>query len=982
MSQEFIVSILDDENDGDFSEEDLSLREAIATAESGDTITFDSNLSSGTIALVNGELTIDKNLAINGLGAEIIIDAGGNSRVFNIDDGNEDIQIDVAIDSLAITGGSGGEFDGTDMSLNNGGGILNSENLEVNNANIYNNETISLGGGIYSDGTLTVNTSAIYDNVINNDVDITDISGGGIYSDGILTVNNSAIYSNVANGGFTGASGGGIANADTATINQSTISNNIAAGRFNAGGGINNREGNLTITNSTISNNSSEFGGGIYNNAGEVTVTSTLIANDENNDVSGDDFVSGGNNLISGEAITLFRTGEPINTGAEGFTDGENGDIVGTVENPIDPLLGELQDNGGATPTQALLEGSPAIDAGSNPNNLAFDRRGEGFDRTVGDGTDIGAFEVQAEDVDSNEALVVSTLEDENDGDFSAGDLSLREAIALANEQEGENTITFDSILNGGTISINESLERDLFINDSVTINGLGEDNLTLDGGFIFNVTESDVDLAIDGLKLTGGKIESSGDLTLTNSTISQTIARPGSSDNSSIMSRGETLIVNSSIKDSSGGANLGILIESGTTTIEGSTIANNDASSLAQAGIIIRSDATANISNSTIADNQGRSNGGIENFGTANISNSTIVNNLGGLGGGGIRNFGNTTLTSSIVDNQFDNPSSDDVSGDISGDGEFTSGGNNLIGDSNGYEGFIDSDLLDVDSQTGELQENGGATQTIALLDGSPAIDAGSNSNNLETDQRGEGFDRTVGDGTDIGAYEVQLVDNPEQPNPPVDNVFIGTKGNDHFDGTAEDELILGLKGHDSLNGNDGNDTISGGKGDDRITGGNGNDILSGDKGNDTISGGHGHDKLLGGKGNDSLHGGAGDDKLLGGKGHDTLLGGDGNDILSGNRGDDLLEGGEGTDTLSGGHGHDIFVLEADGYRDIISDFVDGSDRLQLSGHLTFDNLIITNNSNNTGVLILDGANDDSIVAFINNVHAADITSHDFTNA
>ena len=49
-----------------------------------------------------------------------------------------------------------------------------------------------------------------------------------------------------------------------------------------------------------------------------------------------------------------------------------------------------------------------------------------------------------------NEKLIVSILEDENDGNFSAEDLSLREAIAQANEQEGADTITFDSNLSGG----------------------------------------------------------------------------------------------------------------------------------------------------------------------------------------------------------------------------------------------------------------------------------------------------------------------------------------------------------------------------------------------------------------------------------------------------------------------------------------------------------------------------------------------------
>jgi hypothetical protein len=54
-------------------------------------------------------------------------------------------------------------------------------------------------------------------------------------------------------------------------------------------------------------------------------------------------------------------------------------------------------------------------------------------------------------------------------------------------------------------------------INDSVSINGLDQDNLTLDGGFIFNIA-ADTDVAVDGLNLTGGKIDSLGSLTLTNS--------------------------------------------------------------------------------------------------------------------------------------------------------------------------------------------------------------------------------------------------------------------------------------------------------------------------------------------------------------------------------------------------------------------------------------------------------------------------------
>ena len=361
--EEFIVSILEDENDGDLSAGDLSLREAIATAESGDTITFDESLSGGTITLVDGELAIDKSLTINGLGAnDTIIDASNSSGlVFNIDDGNEDVESNVTLNDLAITG-SRTNIGDPDMFVVGGGGISNLENLEVNNASIYDNQAFFSSGGISNGGTLTVNNSAIYDNDVVNP----------------LTM---SVF------------GGGISNSGTATINQSTISGNVAVSRGGQGGGIFNR-GDLTITNSTINGNGSNVGSGIFNDAGEVTVTSSIVES-----VSGDDFISGGNNFISGEDASFPRNGEePRGLGAEGFTDGENGDIVGTFENSIDPLLGELQDNGGSTPTQALLEGSLAIDTGSNPNNLETDQRGEGFDRTVGEATDIGAFELQAAD--------------------------------------------------------------------------------------------------------------------------------------------------------------------------------------------------------------------------------------------------------------------------------------------------------------------------------------------------------------------------------------------------------------------------------------------------------------------------------------------------------------------------------------------------------------------------------------------------------
>ena len=91
----------------------------------------------------------------------------------------------------------------------------------------------------------------------------------------------------------------------------------------------------------------------------------------------------------------------------------------------------------------------------------------------------------------------------------------------------------------------------------------------------------------------------------------------------------------------------------------------------------------------------------------------------------------------------------------DLSGD--LGSLGHNLIGNSTGGSGFDATDLLDVNPRLGPLQDNGGPTLTRALLEGSPAIDAGDNTDAPEFDQRGEGFPRIVNNIIDIGAFEVQ---------------------------------------------------------------------------------------------------------------------------------------------------------------------------------------------------------------------------------
>jgi len=138
-------------------------------------------------------------------------------------------------------------------------------------------------------------------------------------------------------------------------------------------------------------------------------------------------------------------------------------------------------------------------------------------------------------------------------------------------------------------------------------------------------------------------------------------------------------------------------------------------------------------------------------------------------------------------------------------------------------------------------------------------------------------------------------------------------------------------------------------------ITGTSRNDILRGTASADLIGGLAGRDRLYGRGGNDTLSGGLGQDRLYGGQGRDTLLGGEGNDILIGNNGDDLLDGGAGNDRLDGNAGRDTFVLAPGMGRDIIFNFSDGTDSIQLGGGLSFSDLEIVGSGRSTRITILD---------------------------
>ncbi|PMB25643.1 5'/3'-nucleotidase SurE [Fischerella thermalis] len=125
--------------------------------------------------------------------------------------------------------------------------------------------------------------------------------------------------------------------------------------------------------------------------------------------------------------------------------------------------------------------------------------------------------------------------------------------------------------------------------------------------------------------------------------------------------------------------------------------------------------------------------------------------------------------------------------------------------------------------------------------------------------------------------------------------------------------------------------------------------------------------DRLFGRKINERLLGEAGNDLLFGYAGNDILLGGEGNDFLNGGKGDD---------TLSGGDDRDVFVLSLEQSQDVITDFTVGVDLLALSKGLTFSNLAIAQDNNNTIISVADNCD---ILATLTGVHASTITSGSF---
>ncbi len=325
--------------------------------------------------------------------------------------------------------------------------------FDLRNSKFYSN-TAYQAGGIYFQGappnglsSVSIQTSEIYSNTASLSAGFENHSGTAIVP---VILQTSNLYQNHASfyGGAIGnygtlaistvtldtnsavTRGGGIYNYEGGVIEmkQSTLSRNTAQ----TGGGIyseffNNNTALLTLTNGTISGNSaSQDGAGIYADGGQINLFNATIAGNEILVPIGTLYAGLGGGVYANARVTLtaantllgdnthrYQAQPPEPDDCFGSINSQGYNLIRTTSNCTiggttsgnitgqDPLLGPLQNNGGLTPTQALLPASPAIDTGplsgctgAGGSPITIDQRSVG--RPYNGICDIGAYEVAA----------------------------------------------------------------------------------------------------------------------------------------------------------------------------------------------------------------------------------------------------------------------------------------------------------------------------------------------------------------------------------------------------------------------------------------------------------------------------------------------------------------------------------------------------------------------------------------------------------
>lgn len=579
-----------------------------------------------------------------------------------------------------------------------GGGIENNIGfITLNDVNISGNQTFSApgnGGGIHITGA---GTATLTDGTVNNNT--AGAEGGGLWNGtGTMTINGTTISSNIASGAAADQGGGGIYNLNggTLVVSNATITLNTANGTLGSGGGILNDVGaQLSITDTEISQNSAvRAGGGIEDNSQTSTIMLTNV-NLDNNTVTGPPGNGGGLHITGGgSAIILGGTVSGNTAALEGGGLWNGSGLLRITDTEIDgnTAQGTAPDDGGGGIFNT--SGNVELYNAMVSNNKATGTSGSGG----------GLLSLAG-------SILTSAAFDSNSANRAGGAIEIVNGVLTViagsyNNNDVDGGAGMPNPGNGGAIHFTGTVQS--------TLNGaIFEDNRARrEGGALWNQTGSlmAVEQCIvsnntakgpDAVHGGGGVFNNGGTLGITDCTVSG----------------------NTSTGAAANGG--GIHVKAGVANIHKSTISGN---SSAASGGGIYNNAALDIYASTIAENQAMTGGGIANNSTtAPTIKSTIV--AGNTATNGI----DLASAIALASNGYNLVETDDAN-------VFTPG---------------TGDIEDTDALIGPLADNGGFSQTHALLLGSPAYNAGD-----PTDMEGDQNSQPVfGGRRDIGAFEAQSV-------------------------------------------------------------------------------------------------------------------------------------------------------------------------------------------------------------------------------
>lgn len=398
-----------------------SLRDAVSNAVSGDTIDM-TGLTCSTITLTTGTIAIGQSsLAFSGPGRNLLtVDAATSHApvLYHLNTGT------LLVENMTVSDGY--KYNSSGDSL---GGCIHSDgdivlvDVDVENCMAYATSTHSaLGGALWAQGSIYLGNSTVTaSSAIAYGTGVGDgyASGGGVYAysgfrsvyslvagnyaqsrglsfgGGVFARGSSGIYESAIVGNSAGRMGG-VALADRSGGIANVFNSTITANYAFLMGGLYVRQP-LYLYNSTIAFNraatftytgTDNFGVGVQMGGGALTIQSTIVSSNSSKAIGGFDLngalgttVSGSHNLIASSALPVPPD---------------------TLSGPVNLL--PVQDNGGITPTCALLPGADGIDQGSMPpaGSFLFDQRGPGFARQVDGSVDIGAFESDPDRIFTN----------------------------------------------------------------------------------------------------------------------------------------------------------------------------------------------------------------------------------------------------------------------------------------------------------------------------------------------------------------------------------------------------------------------------------------------------------------------------------------------------------------------------------------------------------------------------------------------------